>query len=48
MTPPGGEGLWLTRSEAEEAGKRWGWKWSEEWDFWENGNGGCIWAGHGV
>jgi len=49
MTPPDGQGLWLTRSEAREAEQRWGWKWSEEWDFWNaNGEKGCVWAGHGV
>ncbi|WWD15903.1 hypothetical protein CI109_100327 [Kwoniella shandongensis] len=49
LTPPGGKGVWLSRKEAEEAGQRWGWKWGEEWDFWnEDGEAGCVWAGHGV
>lgn len=49
LTPPEGKGVWLTRSEAREAEERWGWKWGEEWDFWDaNGEGGCPWAGHGV
>nr|XP_018263853.1 uncharacterized protein I303_03727 [Kwoniella dejecticola CBS 10117]OBR86011.1 hypothetical protein I303_03727 [Kwoniella dejecticola CBS 10117] len=49
ITPPEGKAVWLTRQEAKQAESKWGWKWSEEWDFWdENGEGGCIWAGHGV
>ena len=49
ITPPEGKGVWLTRSEARDAGQRWGWKWEKEWDFWDGeGNGGCPWAGHGV
>ncbi|KAL7423982.1 hypothetical protein Q5752_001567 [Cryptotrichosporon argae] len=49
LTPPDGAGLWLARQEAIEAGERWGWKWGDEWDFWDdNGDGGCVWAGHGV
>nr|XP_019013519.1 uncharacterized protein I206_01588 [Kwoniella pini CBS 10737]OCF52300.1 hypothetical protein I206_01588 [Kwoniella pini CBS 10737] len=49
ITPPEGKAVWLTREEAKQAETKWGWKWDEEWDFWdENGNGGCIWAGHGV
>lgn len=49
MTPPGGDGVWLTRGESNEAQARWGWTWGEEWDFWdEQGRGGCPWAGHGV
>nr|XP_019042696.1 hypothetical protein I302_08401 [Kwoniella bestiolae CBS 10118]OCF21626.1 hypothetical protein I302_08401 [Kwoniella bestiolae CBS 10118] len=49
ITPPEGKAVWLTRQEAREAGDRWGWKWDEEWDFWDkSGEGGCVWAGHGV
>ncbi|KAK4686623.1 hypothetical protein P7C73_g3500, partial [Tremellales sp. Uapishka_1] len=49
ISPPGGKAVWLTRTEAKEAGERWGWKWDEEWDFWDaRGEGGCVWAGHGV
>ncbi|WVR05246.1 hypothetical protein IAU60_002258 [Kwoniella sp. DSM 27419] len=49
LTPPGGKGLWLTREEAKQAGVRWGWRWGDEWDFWDElGEGGCPWAGHGV
>ena len=49
LTPPHGEGMWLTRDEAREAEERWGWKWGEQWAFWdENGGGGCPWAGHGM
>ncbi|WWC90036.1 uncharacterized protein L201_004966 [Kwoniella dendrophila CBS 6074] len=49
ITPPEGKAVWLSREEAREAEQKWGWKWSEEWDFWdENGQGGCVWAGHGV
>ncbi|WRT67127.1 uncharacterized protein IL334_004093 [Kwoniella shivajii] len=49
ITPPEGKGVWLTREEAKEAEMKWGWKWSEDWDFWdENGQGGCVWAAHGV
>jgi hypothetical protein len=47
ITPPDGKAVWMTRSEAREAEQRWGWKWGNEWDFWdENGEGGCVWAGH--
>ncbi|RXK36432.1 hypothetical protein M231_06276 [Tremella mesenterica] len=49
ITPPNGQGVWLTREEAREAEERWGYKWGSEWDFWdENGTGGCPWAAHGV
>ncbi|WVF72138.1 hypothetical protein IAT40_006950 [Kwoniella sp. CBS 6097] len=49
ITPPGGKGVWLTRDEAREASNKWGWKWGDSWDFWdESGEGGCPWAGHGV
>ncbi|WWD10145.1 hypothetical protein V865_008279 [Kwoniella europaea PYCC6329] len=49
ITPPEGKGVWLTRQEARDAESKWGYKWDDEWDFWdENGQGGCVWAGHGV
>lgn len=49
LTPPEGRGVWMTRAEAKDAEQRWGWKWGDEWDFWEaDGSGGCVWAGHGV
>lgn len=49
ITPPEGQGVWMTRSEARDAERRWGWKWGDEWDFWEaDGSGGCVWAGHEV
>jgi len=49
ITPPDGDGAWLTRQEAKAAEDRWGWKLGSEWDFWDSeGKGGCIWAGHGV
>lgn len=49
ITPPGGEGLWLTRNEARDAERRWGYKWDDSWSFWDAaGQGGCPWAGHGV
>jgi hypothetical protein len=49
VTPPGGEGVWMTREEVGEVERRWGWRWGAEWDFWdEDGKGGCPWAGHGV
>lgn len=49
LTPPNGEGVWLTREEAQGAQERWGWTFGEEWAFWDaNGEGGCPWAGHGV
>jgi hypothetical protein len=46
MTPPTGQGAWLTRQEAEDAQQRWGYKWGAEWNFWEDS--GCVWAGHNV
>ena len=49
FTPTGGQGLWLTRNEADEAQKRWGYQWGTEWDFWDmSGDKGCPWAGHGL
>ena len=49
LTPPNGEAVWLTRTEAKDAERRWGYSWGEEWNFWdEDGRGGCPWAGHGV
>ncbi|ORY33812.1 glycoside hydrolase superfamily [Naematelia encephala] len=49
ISPAEGKGVWLTRDEAKDAQRRWGWQWSEEWNFWdENGRGGCPWAGHDV
>ena len=49
ISPPNGEGVWLTRAEARAAEKRWGWQWGGKWDFWDaEGEGGCPWAGHGV
>lgn len=49
IAPPGGDALWLTREEARDAERRWGYKWDPSWDFWaEDGKGGCPWAGHGV
>lgn len=46
MTPPDGEGVWLTRTEAEQAARQYGWQYDADWDF--SAQGGCIWAGHGV
>ena len=49
ITPTDGAGLWLSRSEAQEAQQRWGYSWGPEWSFWDmKGDGGCPWAGHGV
>lgn len=46
ITPPRGQGVWLTKAEAEQAADRYGWQWGPEWNFWDHG--GCVWAGHGV
>jgi hypothetical protein len=48
ITPPGGQGLWLTKAESDEAAQKWGWKRGDEWSFWDEGRGGCVWAGHGL
>ena len=49
ITPPDGEGVWLTKEEARRAQDRWGYRWGDEWNFWDDrGNQGCPWAGHGV